>query len=76
MPGGAPEAPPGLEEREPKRSRSAGAAPASRTTPTTPATTSTPTAFGPPDAVGSRRRASGGPYQQPPADPERARADG
>eukprot|EP00969_Alexandrium_andersonii_P347884 15381951-Alexandrium_andersonii.AAC.1 len=43
--GGAPEAPLGLGEREPKRSRSAGAAPSSRTTPATPSTTSTPVSY-------------------------------
>eukprot|EP00969_Alexandrium_andersonii_P141584 6260745-Alexandrium_andersonii.AAC.1 len=73
MLGSAPEAPPGLDQRGPKRSRSAGAAPASRTSPITPSTTTTPTAFGPSDAGGVGRRASGGPTQQPPADPERAR---
>eukprot|EP00969_Alexandrium_andersonii_P195934 8656346-Alexandrium_andersonii.AAC.1 len=55
MPGGVPEDPPGLEPRGPKRSRSAGAAPSTRTSPTSPSATSTPTAFGPPDAAGVRR---------------------
>eukprot|EP00969_Alexandrium_andersonii_P227479 10046181-Alexandrium_andersonii.AAC.1 len=61
MSGSLPEDPPGLE-RGPKRSRSLGAAPSTRTSPASPTTTSTPTAFGPP--------------QQPPAEPERVRASG
>eukprot|EP00969_Alexandrium_andersonii_P157987 6982016-Alexandrium_andersonii.AAC.1 len=62
MSGGAPEDPPGLEQRGPsaKRSRSAGAAPSSRTSPTSPSASFTPTPFGPPGTVGASRRAPEG----------------
>eukprot|EP00969_Alexandrium_andersonii_P246489 10892719-Alexandrium_andersonii.AAC.1 len=84
MSGGAPEAPPGLEGREPgpERSRSARAAPATSSSPITstpsgPITPSaTPTALGPSGAAGVYRRAPGGQAQQPtPANPESARVD-
>eukprot|EP00969_Alexandrium_andersonii_P233579 10312976-Alexandrium_andersonii.AAC.1 len=64
MSGGVPEGPPGLDQRGPKRSRSAGAVPTtrtsstSRTSPTSPTASSTPIAFGPSDPVGVGRRAS------------------
>eukprot|EP00969_Alexandrium_andersonii_P314948 13914035-Alexandrium_andersonii.AAC.1 len=63
MPGGVPEDPPGLEPRGPsaKRSRSAGAAPSSRTSPTSPSATPMPTMCGPSGTVGSSRRAPEGP---------------
>eukprot|EP00969_Alexandrium_andersonii_P186579 8243603-Alexandrium_andersonii.AAC.1 len=79
MSGGVPEVPPGLEQRESraKLSRSAGAAPASRTSPISPSASTAPTSFGPPGAAGSRRRAPEGLAQQPnPADRELARLDG
>eukprot|EP00969_Alexandrium_andersonii_P170583 7541218-Alexandrium_andersonii.AAC.1 len=81
MSGGVPEAPPGIECREPrpKRSRSAGAAPATSSSPITfapsgPTTPSaTPTALGPSGTAGVYRRAPGGQAQQPtPANPESA----
>eukprot|EP00969_Alexandrium_andersonii_P269677 11919285-Alexandrium_andersonii.AAC.1 len=61
MPGGLPEAPPGLDPGLPrqKRSRFAGAAPTGRPSSTTPSASSSPTTFGPPGAVGDSRRAPG-----------------
>eukprot|EP00969_Alexandrium_andersonii_P268580 11868852-Alexandrium_andersonii.AAC.1 len=82
MSGGAPEPPPGLEarRRRPKRSRFAGAPPATNSppiasTPPGPTTPSAaPTVLGPSGAAGVYRRAPGGQDQQPtPADPESAR---
>eukprot|EP00969_Alexandrium_andersonii_P324762 14349857-Alexandrium_andersonii.AAC.1 len=55
MSGGLPEVPPGFEPGgpRPKRSRSAGAAPSTRSSPIASTPTSSPTAFGPPGAVGA-----------------------
>eukprot|EP00969_Alexandrium_andersonii_P211667 9348893-Alexandrium_andersonii.AAC.1 len=61
MPGGLPEAPPGLDPGPPrqKHSRSAGAVPSGLPSSTTPSASSSPTTFGPSSAVGDGRRAPG-----------------
>eukprot|EP00969_Alexandrium_andersonii_P113680 5023913-Alexandrium_andersonii.AAC.1 len=82
MPGSEPDAPPGLEGRgpRPKRSRSAGAVPATGSSPLTtspsgPTTpSSAPTALGPAGAAGVDWQAPGGQAQQAtPSNPEAAR---
>eukprot|EP00969_Alexandrium_andersonii_P002285 99713-Alexandrium_andersonii.AAC.1 len=67
---------PGLEQAapRPKRSRSAGASPSTRSPPITSAPTKAPTLYGPSGAVGGYRRAPGTQTQEPPqVNPETAR---
>eukprot|EP00969_Alexandrium_andersonii_P125424 5544536-Alexandrium_andersonii.AAC.1 len=66
MSGGLPDSPPGLDPGapRPKRIRSAGAAPSTRSSSTAPTSASSPTTFGPSGAVGVGRRAPRGQEQQ------------
>eukprot|EP00969_Alexandrium_andersonii_P310711 13729739-Alexandrium_andersonii.AAC.1 len=79
MSGGLPDTLSGLDPGapRPKRSRSAGAAPSTRSSPIAPSASTSPTAFGTLGAVGVGRRAPEGQSQRTSAaNPEQARGGG